>query len=354
MRKSPVMLRRSAFTLIELLVVIAIIAILIALLLPAVQQAREAARRTQCKNNLKQIGLAQHNYHDTHNCFPVTMGWDLPDSRHGQFSDKVAMLPFLDRANEFNLINVDLAPYEPTGWHGSENIQATGGTLPVFNCPTASPDHLDSRHRQTNFNYSSNAGVIKYKSSAQGVDGTHNGIAWFAGYGATPDGKVDFASIKDGTSNTVSYSEILSSPGDSGSGNSTDPRVRKRQTYAWATGNDHSELRDNCLANAAAGSLGNMADNWRQSVKGSAWAWSFIGTANAYSHNMLPNEPSCHNVNGITDWGISNMMAAGSDHTGGVQVLMADGAVRFVSENIDRNTWWGIGTRRGSETIGEF
>lgn len=354
MKRSVLARQRSAFTLIELLVVIAIIAILIALLLPAVQQAREAARRTQCKNNLKQIGLAQHNYHDTHNCFPVTMGWDQPDSRHGQFSDKVAMLPFLDRANEYSLIDVDLAPYESTGWHGSENIQATGGTIPIFNCPSALRDHVDPRHRQTSFAYSSNVGVLKYKSTARGIDGTHNGTAWAAGYGFTPDGKVDFAAIADGSSNTVTYAEIVNSPGDAGSGASTDPRIKKRQTYSWAVGNDHAELRNNCLANAAAGNLGNMADNWRQSIKGSAWAWSFIGTGNNYSHNMMPNEPSCHNVEGLTDWGINSMMAAGSEHTGGVQVLMADGSVRFISENIDQNTWWGLGTRNGSETIGEF
>ncbi len=69
---------------------------------------------------------------------------------------------------------------------------------------------------------------------------------------------------------------------------------------------------------------------------------------------MLPNEPSCHNVDGLTDWGINSMMAAGSEHTGGAQVLMADGSVRFVSENIDKNVWWGIGTRNGGETASEF
>ncbi len=353
--EKPFMTRqRSAFTLIELLVVIAIIAILIALLLPAVQQAREAARRTQCKNNLKQIGLAQHNYHDVHNTFPLTMGWDQPDSRHGQFSDKVAMLPFLERASEYSLVNVDLAPYEATGWHGNENIQSTGGTLPVFNCPSEPHDHVDGRHKATRFNYSSNVGVLKYNSASRGIDGTHNGTAWFAGFGATPDGPVNFGSMLDGTSNTVTYAEIVSSPGAAGTGTSTDRRIRKRQSYSWAVGNTHSELRDNCLASAAAGNLGNMNDNWRQSIKGSSWAWSFIGTGNNYSHNMLPNEPSCHNVDGLTDWGINSMMAAGSEHTGGAQVLMADGSVRFVSENIDKNVWWGIGTRNGGETIGEF
>lgn len=353
MRSNPPKFR-PAFTLIELLVVIAIIAVLVALLLPAVQQAREAARRSQCKNNLKQIGLAQHNYHDVHSTFPVTMGWHESGQRWGMFSDKVAMLPFLDRSAEFNLINVNQAPYEPTGWHGNENLQATGGTLPVFNCPSATHDHVDRRHARTSHNYASNVGVLRYQGPSFGIDGTHNGIAWAAGHGFTADAPVTFGKIPDGSSNTVAFAEIVNSPGAAGTGMSTDPRTRQRQTYAWASGNNHIELRDNCLANAAAGNLGNMNDNWRQSVKGSAWAWSFIGTGNNYSHNMLPNEPSCHNVSGLTDWGINSMMAAGSEHTGGVHVLMGDGAVRFVSENIDRDTWWGLGTRTGSESIGNF
>src|SRR5580704_2267113 len=99
-------LRRSGFTLIELLVVIAIIAVLVALLLPAVQQAREAARRTQCKNNLKQIGLAMHNYHEIYNCFPISIGWNqFNNANNGSqnaWSDKVFMLPFLDRASQYN------------------------------------------------------------------------------------------------------------------------------------------------------------------------------------------------------------------------------------------------------------
>jgi prepilin-type N-terminal cleavage/methylation domain-containing protein len=101
-RRARVWPSRGAFTLIELLVVIAIIAVLIALLLPAVQQAREAARRTQCKNNLKQIGLAMHNYHDTYNLFPISIGWNPNGSQNGNFSDKVFMLPYLDRVAEYN------------------------------------------------------------------------------------------------------------------------------------------------------------------------------------------------------------------------------------------------------------
>jgi prepilin-type N-terminal cleavage/methylation domain-containing protein/prepilin-type processing-associated H-X9-DG protein len=346
---------RVGFTLIELLVVIAIIAILIALLLPAVQQAREAARRTQCKNNLKQLGLAQHNYHDVYNMFPATIGWNnTPDQRKGNFSDKVAMLPYLDRAAEYNLRNENQRPYEPTGWHGNDNILAFGGTIPAFNCPSVPNEHADARHKLTSFTYAVNMGVMRYNGG--GRQGSHNGIGYYASSGGiTADSSVSFSSLIDGSSNTASYAEFVPSPGNSSTGNTQSPHLKKFQTYQWAANvPTHNELRDSCLSNAASGNLGNSGDTWRQSIKGSAWSWAFIGTGAAYSHNMLPNEPSCHHMFGGTDWGGDTMMAAGSLHTGGAQILLADGSVRFVSENMDTSTWWSLGTRNGSEVLGEF
>lgn len=345
---------RLGFTLIELLVVIAIIAILIALLLPAVQQAREAARRTQCKNNLKQLGLAQHNYHDVHLTFPITVAWNnFPDERIGNFSDKVAMLPYLDRASEYNAHNPYSRPYESAGWFGSDNITAFGGTLPIFNCPSTPHNHKNSNHNRATHTYAVNMGVMRYNGG--GRQGTHNGMGYYAAYGSTPDPPVRFRDVTDGTSNTASYAEFVPSPGANGTGGTSDPFTRKFQTYEWA-GNlpTHDGLRDSCLANHAAGNLGRMNDTWRQSVKGSSWSWAFIGTGVSYSHNMLPNEPSCHHFDGGTDWGGDNLFAASSIHTGGAQILLADGSVRFVSENIDKTTWWGLGTRNGGETLGEF
>lgn len=349
--------RVRGFTLIELLVVIAIIAILIALLLPAVQQAREAARRTQCKNNLKQIGLAQHNYHDVHLSFPMTNGWNqtpgIHDARSGAFSDKVAMLPFLERANEYNLAEVGFRPYEPSGWHGSENIAAFGGTLPMFNCPSTPHEHANAAHNRGTHTYAQNMGVMRL--NGRGRQGTHNGIGYFAGHGITPDAKVAFANITDGTSNTVSYAEFVPSPGAAGTGGTTSAFVKKYQIYQWADDvPTHAELRASCNANRDAGLLTQMDDTWRQSLKGSAWSWAFIGTGNSYTHTMGVNEASCSVMNGGTDWGGDTMGAAGSRHTGGAQVLMADGSARFVSENIDINTWWALGTRNGGETLGEF
>ena len=346
--------RVRGFTLIELLVVIAIIAILIALLLPAVQQAREAARRTQCKNNLKQIGLAQHNYHDVYQMFPMTNGWhQFGDNRRGQFSDKVAMLPFLDRKNEFDLRIPDQRPYEPSGWHGSDNIAAFGGKIPMFNCPSTPHEHANSNHNRATHTYAQNMGVMRYLG--RGRQGSHNGIGYYCGHGFQNDPTVSFRDITDGSSNTASYAEFVPSPGAAGTGNSTNRFQRKHQIYSWADNvPTHAELRASCNEHRDQGDLGNSNDTWRQSVKGSAWSWAFIGVGTSYTHTMGIGEASCSVMHGGTDWGGDSMGAAGSLHTGGAQILLADGSARFVSENIDINTWWALGTRNGGETLGEF
>jgi prepilin-type processing-associated H-X9-DG protein len=191
--------------------------------------------------------------------------------------------------------------------------------------------------------------------NGRGRQGTHNGIGYYCGYGIESDPNVGFRDISDGASNTASYAEMVPSPSPANTCPTTDTDMRKYQTYEWAADlPTHNQLRDSCLANANSCNLGRMNDTWRQSVKGASWSWSFIGTGNAYSHNMLPNEPSCHHFDGGTDWGGDTLMSASSRHTGGVQILMGDGAVRFVSDNIDKTIWWGIGSRNGNETVSEF
>lgn len=341
--KSSVRWARRAFTLIELLVVIAIIAILIALLLPAVQQAREAARRTQCKNNLKQIGLAMHNYHDVHNQFPPSIGWSVTTGdRHAAWSDKVFILPQLERGAEFASLRYNELPY--THWDRGHNV-GLSGRLPVFNCPS---DQVNQNGPDGNFSYAISNGVMRYAAPgatgpSSGWEGRHNGFAQYTG-AAGQNGPVTFSSILDGTSNTACYSEFGKEnfiPEPYG------PRGKQIKTWVADTGT-HRDLRTACLAQTAS------ADNGggRHAMRGAGWAWSFIGQAATYAHNMNPNETSCFSHQG--DWYGSTLNAASSYHTGGVQVALCDGSVRFVSDNIDNETWVRVGVRNDGQTLGDF
>jgi prepilin-type N-terminal cleavage/methylation domain-containing protein len=339
--------KRRAFTLIELLVVIAIIAILVALLLPAVQQAREAARRTSCKNNLKQIGIAMHNYHDVHNQFPPSVGWNpgpgpFTNERQGTFSDKVYMLPMLERANEFGRVRNDQFPY--AHWYRGDNT-ALSGRLPVFNCPSNANPNMNGP--DGNFTYAINNGVQNYSGTGttriNGWEGRHNGAASYIGQAGNSNPPVTFASITDGSSNTAAYSEFAID------NFRPEPYAPKSfQVKTWAGGNNHRELRQNCLATTAS------ADNGggRHAMRGAGWAWSFVGQGSVYSHNMNPNETACHSNEG--DWYGSTMMSASSWHTGGVQICLCDGSVKFISENIDFETWARVGVRNDGQVLGEF
>jgi prepilin-type N-terminal cleavage/methylation domain-containing protein/prepilin-type processing-associated H-X9-DG protein len=328
--------RRNAFTLIELLVVIAIIAVLIALLLPAVQQARESARRTQCKNNLKQIGLALHNYHDTYRQFPISIGWHPNGSQNGNFSDKVFLLPYLDRAPEFQGTNFNAPPWDSSGWFGTNNIAVHSKRLPVFNCPS---QPFESNGGQANFTYAINVGTV---GNGQFTNGSHNGIASFCG----PDGgtgpsdpPVTIGSVVDGTSNTAAYSEFIID----GMGT-----PNKQQVHNWgAAGANDAAARQSCLGQTALSGRNGTGGN-----RGASWAWSFVGNGSVYTHTMAPNDQPCHSWTG--DWEGNTLMSANSMHTGGVHVLMTDGSVRFVAQTIDYNTWVAIGTRNLGERFADF
>jgi prepilin-type N-terminal cleavage/methylation domain-containing protein/prepilin-type processing-associated H-X9-DG protein len=347
-------LRRAGFTLIELLVVIAIIAVLVALLLPAVQQAREAARRSQCKNNLKQIGLAMHNYHSSSNCFPISVGWGpATGDRQGAFSDKWMMLPQLDRQSEYNLSNVRDWPYDTNGWFGpTSNDRAQSGRIPVFNCPSQ-PYTINGG--ASNHTYAINIGVLGNVTNIQNFgwntannvprDGFHNGIASYSGGGGTSDPIVTFGTITDGSSNTVAYSEFIID----GAGTPLNQQVKNWiPDMGWSA--TPAQMRQACLTGVANGSIG---DDGRQNFRGCDWAWSWVGCGAAYGHTLLPNDPPCYNVT-FTDWLGNNIQSASSMHAGGVHCLMADGAVRYISNSVNQQTWYALGTRNCNETLSDF
>lgn len=323
--------QKQGFTLIELLVVIAIIAILISLLLPAVQQAREAARRTQCKNNLKQIGLALHNYHDTHSVFPpgalairvdgvAVAPSDAEPGRttvSGSWAWSVFILPFLEQANVYQSLNPNGNNF-PTAPN-----QFTRTILPVYQCPTeASPplhfatamggDGSGDGHAKSS--YPAVAGSGANADYANKTASNTKGIMWYNSRSSMRD-------ITDGTSNTMVVAERFWDGGDS----------EKRRGVVWV---------GKAPGNGPGLNVGNKYSNMIR-VENSA-SWLINGTNNNAAASM--------------HGGVAPVSTSASSRKGGfgIQVLLGDGAVRLLSENMDGATWQAIGQMADGAVLGEF
>jgi prepilin-type N-terminal cleavage/methylation domain-containing protein/prepilin-type processing-associated H-X9-DG protein len=347
------------FTLIELLVVIAIIAILIALLLPAVQQAREAARRTQCKNNLKQLGLALHNYHDTHDTFVSNgVAGTSEVTGRGRFnqawlswSGLSMLLPYIDQAPIYANIDFNLR------WDRgvNDNKEAARARITPFVCPSDPGANTTYTGRLAPTSYTISAGPASNWSMR-----TNN-----PGFATLWKGS-KVRDITDGTSNTIACAEAQIGLNTGRWDPSITPRSRwHRVTGAgrlqrgggtnnrvWRNTQAHMDAintyYDNCLARYDAGSGWNGASD----EQGRHWAGGRVYWGPWSTTLVGPNAgPSCDNDNSVTDMSIKE---PSSYHTGGVQVLLADGSVRFVSENIDQGTWIAAGSIRGNETMGEW
>jgi len=335
---------RRGFTLVELLVVIAIIGVLIALLLPAVQMAREAARRSQCSNNLKQIVLASHNYHDTHNAFPVSVGWkpdvvNGPGATRSAFGAKFRLLPYLEQNTLYERTDQATPNALPFthGWDGNFNTHLSI-KLPIFNCPSAP---LQTKNGIANHTYAINAGT-SHNNHVLGTTGTlntaglHNGFASWNGGPVTgwdgDDPVVTFGTMPDGSSNTAAFSEFVPANG---------ARNPKYATYTWAAGNNTAEVRNSCLAQSE-------IQGWDGGTyRGSTWSWGTCNPGEFYQHVMMPNEKSCLSYN--SDWGADTIFAANSGHPAGVNVARADGSVTFVPNGVNNFVWWAFGTRNVGE-----
>jgi len=363
---------RKAFTLIELLVVIAIIAVLIALLLPAVQSAREAARRAQCTNNLKQLGLAVHNYHQQVNALPganmflgstgETWGWAA--------NWMVFLLPNIEQGPLYNAYNFAQGPDPNPG----PNLTVGTTIISSLLCPSD-----DQRVRANNpwamNNYFGNYGgppVVRQWSglvvpfftcsttNATPVNGWGPGTCW---WGADSNlGFFGFESVTDGTSNTALFSEKLigaasaSPPPYAGSGASS-----KRGIYLIGTMPATYNSQNPALALAALQACQAVPASTQASgsswLMGFAWTWGYQWhwMAGNYNHANTPNKLTCMGTNDPAangTWGGSTGMSPPtSNHPGGVNVCFGDGSVRFVKDSVSPQTWWAIGTRNGGETV---
>ena len=358
--------QRTAFTLIELLVVIAIIAILVALLLPAVQQAREAARRSQCKNNLKQYGLALHNYHDVHNKFPPFSGGEINSALKYRTTGIIMLLPYLEQEAIVREIEA-LTGNNRRPW---TNIAPWNRQIALMACPSdpgnSAPINANDTRGKRNY-------VFCAGDSEAGIDFDFErpldsrGMFGFVKCAS-------FRDITDGTSNTIAMSEIVAPTSSNGPGlvaahflpaNSISPAAC---IALW----DASTKTYRAPSHADTGNGGTRAYRWGDGA----------AVFSTFSTSVPPNTASCYTRNSTshTGYGIFN---AGSRHSGGVQVLMADGAVRFISDNIDTGdqgavlpisgfingttpltspasgrspygVWGALGTRSGGEVVAEF
>ncbi len=335
---------RHALTLIELLVVIAVIALLLALLLPAVQSVREAARRMHCASNLKQIGLALQNYHAAHSVFPF--GCEVPPGppTYAAYSAHSMLLSFLDESAVYNLLNFQRpALFYAAPPQSMANTTAQNMRLDVFFCP--------SETRPFRFNFPTGhpfrgiePGPNNYVASMG--SGLHPVVDPAAA--ATPNGlffnssSVRVRDVLDGVSHTAAFSETITGTGGDPQ---TQPVDLKRDTQQSSTGwaaVSPDQFRQECSQYTPSDIIGT-----RTLERGNTWLEG-SPFRTLYNHVATPNpaHPDCGLENDI--W-LGGIFAARSLHRGGVNLLFADGSVRFVGNSVDMSVWRSWGTSSGSE-----
>jgi len=355
---------RAGFTLIELLVVIAIIGVLIALLLPAVQQAREAARRNQCTNNLKQIGLALHNYHDAFNTFP-------PGSRRskdnanapelwGAWSVQTMLLPYLDQSEVANRLNYDAnALRQDAGCNGWVNGTAWSTRIGGFLCPSDGQRDMGTYTYNTGIttpytvrnpgnNYLASAGDTQREGTYSAVES--RGVFWV-------DSNTTINQCSDGLKSTIMFSERLKGVGNLQ--NKSKAHVI-RLAPAWPSGQPRVPVLmaagtfdayvTSCNAHRDSTVSGNITNNYLGQAGRfwhvGHWTYAMFNTI----HTPNSNNADCQE-GGCGEFDCVGIHTANSGHPSGVNALLGDGSVQFYNNSVDRAVWWALGSRSGGETI---
>ena len=356
---------KAGFTLIELLVVIAIIAVLIALLLPAVQAAREAARRAQCVNNLKQIGIALHNYHSTNDCFPLGASEYSPISTNTQrnnnfkwdnWSCHALMLNFLEQTNFYNAANFLVGNNE--GVYYAMNSTVTQARIAGFLCPSdpyagKGAININNANNSNDCSYLGSQGTTTMTPQVNSATGSNGLFFYYVSYG--------LRDITDGSSNTIAFSEALVGNPTVASSNYRGTSVMAVGADIAANGYDAGTVQPGGLA--AGGAIttalvacqsmfqsGNNLNQyrgiyWEVGANGMTW-FNTIVTPNS----QLYTWGDCRDQGG--GWPDQATFAnATSQHPGGVNCLFADGSVKFIKNTIASTTWWALGTRANNESI---
>jgi len=363
--------KRNGFTLVELLVVIAIIGLLVGLLLPAVQAARETARRMQCSNNLKQISLGIANYSSAHRKFPLTTTGSMHNGAscgNGFYSWLALTLPFLEQQNLYNQIDFNVGMMDQcdlpsdssyktlTISSSHRNARAASTSIPTFLCPSDS--YLTTSALGSGMaapgNYAGNLGWIRYTTGIDGSQsplGKHNGAMPIinprspAAWHVSAISERDFS---DGLSNTALVAER---------------RINSAVVVAGPFGPQmlgkfHTSVLSYCAGSGGSRSLPAWVDYCENTSPadpvytvphGKAWISGWTLASNMYTHVMPINRKNCHIYGGEPDG--SNVVSASSQHTGGAMVTFGDGHVQFVPESVDMHVWWGIGSRNNQEIV---